>query len=118
MFTITLENPVGPQLDEMHKRAKDWTPLADSFRRSISKSHKARRGAESPAETTGAIFDSLESPSVFNMGVQSVEYGSSVEYASYYAKWRRDNGLSELVLDTPIQEMADAFAEWILRGRT
>jgi len=117
VFTVTIEKSVSGDLAKMRSRAADWTPLSNLFRRSVADFHRDRRGTERPT-SSGALFDSVEEPDVWRLTPNQVTYGTDISYAQYYAQWRRDHGLSELVLSSPVNAMADAWAEYITTGRT
>ena len=117
MFTVTVEKSVSSELDAMRRRAADWTPLSDAFRRAVGDFHRQRRGGERPT-SSGALFNSLEVPVVWRLTPNAVTYGTDITYAQFYAQWRREHGLSELVLSEPVNAMADIWAEYITTGRT
>jgi len=114
MFSISIEKSVLGDLSAMRKRADDWTPMSQKFRQSVRDFHKKRDiGGD-----TGTIQASVSNPDVWRIQPTILTYGTSIDYAEYYARWRRDNGLSELVLSEPINAIADVWAEYITTGRT
>lgn len=101
-------------LGDWKKRATDWTPMSYKFRQTVSDFHKSR-GIDSQS---GAMQASLTEPSIWRIQPGTLTYGTDIGYAEYYARWRRDNGLSELVLDSPIEKIAEQWTEYITTGRT
>lgn len=114
---IETSGTLQSDLVAMSRRAKDWTPMSAAFRKIVRDYHKMRHARERMNVRTGEISRSVTEPAVWDITPNMLTYGTDLDYGHYYAKWRRENGLSELVLDTPTTKIRTAYADYIISGR-